>query len=345
MLLVLSNALLWIPAFLPSTLAWAASQESFLIELTVSEESITLLDPLKMTATLTHPENYTVDLDNLRMNLLRYAGLGEPPFALISESVESSAHTHKITYTLDPLRTGIHFLSLYQIIFQPLSEGLPPIELLSKIFKIEVSAPPVSADFSGMVFPLLPLNVRYPVTLFQENREKILNSSLKIEEEINKNKRILQYKAFPIVPLLGAVLLFVVNLIARMQPDQAIDQEKEQRQAAKQSKRAALYALESLRQGNLLENGQEKDYVMTLSGILRDFLHDSGLVRARTATSAECIAALENHPELTSAHKPLLVDAWLFADRVKFADFTPAPEEAERAFSNVKAFIESLESH
>ena len=109
------------PAFLFGSTSWTGkTDDDFSVDVTLSKASLPVDERLDVTLRLHYPDTHTVDLDKIRINLLKYAGLSEPPFALVSEIIEDLPDGGKQVFLqLEPLLEGINFLSLYDVVFPP----------------------------------------------------------------------------------------------------------------------------------------------------------------------------------------------------------------------------------
>lgn len=103
----------------------------------------------------------------------------------------------------------------------------------------------------------------------------------------------------------------------------------------------ALEALARLRTARLLETGAYEPYYVRLSGIVRTYLEGRFHLRAPEMTTEEFLQAAQRAPQLAPAHRSLLSQFLTEADLVKFARYQPALEDAERAYTAAREFIES----
>jgi hypothetical protein len=104
---------------------------------------------------------------------------------------------------------------------------------------------------------------------------------------------------------------------------------------------AALEALTRLRAARLLESGRHEEYYVRLSAIVRTYLESRFQLRAPEMTTEEFLQAAQRSPQLLAEHRVSLARFLGEADLVKFARYLPSPEDAERAYSAARQFVEA----
>jgi len=103
----------------------------------------------------------------------------------------------------------------------------------------------------------------------------------------------------------------------------------------------ALEGLARLRAAHLLEEGRHEEYYVRLSAVVRRYLEDRFQLRAPEMTTEEFLQAAQQSPRLPREHRSSLVSFLGEADMVKFARHIPGRDEAERAHSAAREFVES----
>lgn len=142
-----------------------------------------------------------------------------------------------------------------------------------------------------------------------------------------------------------AVLLLVIGILLylryRKKPKtEAIEVPKEAADVL------ALKQLEALEQKALWQNGQVKEYYVSLSFILREYIGNRYQLHALEHTTVEIMLLAERLPKLNKELKEKLKETLLLADLAKFAKQKPLASENEKAikhaFTIVKetAFVE-----
>lgn len=101
----------------------------------------------------------------------------------------------------------------------------------------------------------------------------------------------------------------------------------------------ALNRLNALKEAQLWEKGQEKEYYTRLIDILRDYLQERFGINAMEMTSSQILKALRTNEETRLSHSRMerVVE---IADFVKFAKVRPLPDDNVRAFSDAMQFVE-----
>lgn len=338
--------LLIIPGWLFGVINWEGKAENqFSAAISLSAQKLTLDERLFISVILTYPGSYSIDTDRIRVNLLKYAGLSEPPFALLFETEEKIQGGKKLTFTLDPLRRGIHFLSLYDIQFDPKDEKMgAPVSIISNIFEVETSFPDFDPKFQGIIYPLLSLTKRFPLSVSLENRLDLLeNPALQAQENL-RNMELMREKTFPLPPVMGVFVFMILLLIARMQPKKEPNIENLRKKEVISSKRRALHSLELLGKKELSSLNAIDSYFVILSETVRKYIEESYQIRATTRTTVEFLEQIAKNPAFDENAKEILQRFLISSDKVKFADYVPSKEECESALKMAKQLIEHASS-
>lgn len=101
----------------------------------------------------------------------------------------------------------------------------------------------------------------------------------------------------------------------------------------------AMQRLESLREQNLWQNGQEKEYYTQLIDILRDYLQGRFGINAMEMTSQQITSVLHEN-ETTRMPNERMKRILEIADFVKFAKVRPLPDDNHRALAEAVRFVE-----
>lgn len=101
----------------------------------------------------------------------------------------------------------------------------------------------------------------------------------------------------------------------------------------------AMRKMQALREAQLCEHGQEKEFYTTLVDILREYLQYRFGINAMEMTSSQIFKALSKNADtrLPGEHMKKVVE---IADFVKFAKVRPMPDDNVRSFNNAMRFIE-----
>lgn len=102
----------------------------------------------------------------------------------------------------------------------------------------------------------------------------------------------------------------------------------------------ALERLQRLKNKNLWQTGQEKEFYTILTDILRSYLDARFGIKAMEMTSRQIMAKLAEDSTL-KANRARMSQILDMADFVKFAMVRPLPDDNVKAFENAVAFVES----
>lgn len=101
----------------------------------------------------------------------------------------------------------------------------------------------------------------------------------------------------------------------------------------------AFNRLNELKEAQLWERGQEKEYYTQLIDILRDYLQERFGINAMEMTSSQILRALRSNEE-TRLPQKYMEKVVEIADYVKFAKVRPMPDDNVRSWQNAMQFVE-----
>ncbi|MCF8332981.1 MAG: hypothetical protein K9I47_02440, partial [Bacteroidales bacterium] len=101
----------------------------------------------------------------------------------------------------------------------------------------------------------------------------------------------------------------------------------------------AMKSLEALRKKKLWQNGKVKEYYSELTHILRVYIERKFEIQAVESTSNEILHDLKQF-DIDSQLYGQLEDCLVTSDMVKFARMEPLPQEHEKSYNTVVAFVE-----
>ncbi|MDE5942322.1 MAG: cell wall anchor protein [Muribaculaceae bacterium] len=103
--------------------------------------------------------------------------------------------------------------------------------------------------------------------------------------------------------------------------------------------RIAVDRLNALKEEQLWERGQEKEYYTQLIDILREYLQERFGINAMEMTSSQILKALRSNEETRLPHDYMRKVVEI-ADYVKFAKVRPMPDDNVRSWQNAMQFVE-----
>ncbi len=101
----------------------------------------------------------------------------------------------------------------------------------------------------------------------------------------------------------------------------------------------AFDRLNALKDAQLWEKGQEKEYYTRLIDILRDYLQERFGINAMEMTSSQILKALSANEETRLPHR-YMQKVVEIADYVKFAKVRPLPDDNVRSWQHAMQFVE-----
>jgi hypothetical protein len=342
--------LLAFPLFCEGQVSWQASAPGgFAAKVALSTSSLSLNDSFNIYLTLTYPHSYHPDFPALGKNLLTQGGLGEPPFSLVSETInppqaqQGGLITQEVIYVLEPQVPGKHPLTFQNILFQPNNPRQGnPVAIISEIFSIAVAMPPSDFHYAALVAPLMPLSQKFPVEMDPFNRKNLLYHDLLVEQEAQRNIKLFQDKAFPWSSLAILLLIVILILIMKMSPPFAAQQKEEAPKISLKARVKALQTLDHLSQEGLPKKNLFDLFFVKLTQIVRLYIEERYRLNAPTYTSQEFFEKSIQHPAFDDKTRHLLMDFFQSSDRVKFAHYHPSLEECVQAERQARAFIEGF---
>ncbi|UOE49060.1 hypothetical protein MTO98_32195 [Mucilaginibacter sp. SMC90] len=106
----------------------------------------------------------------------------------------------------------------------------------------------------------------------------------------------------------------------------------------------ALQKLEEIKNKQLWQHDQVKQYYIELSDVVREYLEKRYTIQALEQTSEEIFASLRNM-DIASEDRNLLRQLLVLSDMVKFAKEKPAANENEKSMENAVTFIKDTQPH
>ena len=100
----------------------------------------------------------------------------------------------------------------------------------------------------------------------------------------------------------------------------------------------AFHELDKIKQQKLWQQGRNKEYYTSVTDTLRKYIVERFGISAMEMTSAEILSIIRRENEADSAYDSLQ-QVLLLADFVKFAKFSPLPDENELSMMNAYLFV------
>lgn len=305
----------------------------FNVEATLSANTISLTDEIKVTLAVTIPTGYTIDANALKQHLMGEGEIPDNAFRLVSQKTAQEGPITILTFVLDPQRPGKHYLTFQDINFRASSTNHPPVDLLSGVFTVDVAAADLNTPLR--VAGVLPLEAKPILDLDPLNQRYLIQQA---QEEPQNNRRALMDRSFPwhyivIYPLALAALyglfkLVLMGLKALIKP----------KPTPSPTERATL-ELQNLEASDLLATGDFNSFYTQLTNTLRNYLEGHYGMRAPDMTTEEFMAHLSKEASFDPATRQQLGELMSYADRVKFAREPSTPENCMTAVAYAKQLL------
>lgn len=137
--------------------------------------------------------------------------------------------------------------------------------------------------------------------------------------------------------ILAGLILLAIYLIKRLRKKERIEEEEVKPQIP--AIITARERLSQLKESNLWQSGQSKEYYTDLTDIAREYLEGQFNIDAVEMTSDEILTEVRKL-QLDNSVFSKLQDTLTTADLVKFAKANPSPSQNEAAFNNINSFVE-----
>ena len=102
----------------------------------------------------------------------------------------------------------------------------------------------------------------------------------------------------------------------------------------------ALKALEEIKARGLVEAGEIKEYYFLISNVLRHYIENRFELMAPEMTTEEFLQELGKTTVIESKYQSILKDYLVHCDMVKFAKYSPSPDEIDEIYSIAVDFID-----
>ena len=338
--------LLMFPALLSGELIWQAEvQKPFAITIKLNSQQIPLDGFLELEADFRYPISYQLNVDPLLDQLTWSANPLAPQLSLYQSTLSSlptdeGMQVQRLHATITPLVTGPIDISFLTITFLPKKKSQPPLHILTPIFTFQViplpnqTAPLPSAQ-------LIPLEPQFPLGLTEANRQFLIDSPGRVEEEKRRIQQLLEEHTFPWLTMLALLGCGGIGWAAYLTRDRWPKRSLKPI-AVLSPKQQADKALHALQEGHLLDRGLFQTYYAELSSILLAALQSRLRWKTSELTTAEVARALKEESALSLDQKKHLMSVLTEIDQVKFADKTPSLEEAKQMYEQIKDFIQQL---
>ena len=333
-----------------SLVQWTGNQkDQFIAKVSIPSSTLSLEDQLILSLDLTYPKQYHPDLSAIKKNLSTTRSFGLFPFVIQHEKenpVQSTANgslTQHVEFVLEPILTGNHTLTFFNIPFIPNEQGTLQTEtIISDVFTINVSSPQVNENYKGTIAPLMDFSTPYPVEMTPENRKKFLENPEVLKKLESLNAAIMRNKSLPWAGIVCLFLSFLFVWVSR-QPSKTPKAQSAISAKTAFSKAQAIGQIDSWQQK--IDEGTTpapKDF-QALTNIFKDYLKEKHLLPAKSFTTEETLNYTMSRLTLPQKEKERIKEILLLSDQVKFANARPSSNEWKNTLLAVKELLQSEE--
>jgi len=191
---------------------WQARENGCAIHLKITDDSITLLQPLFIQAILEYPNTYRINERSLIDHLNQHVNILQPRLRIdsIKSSLDEASvkRTHQFDFQLHFISTGNFLISFLNVEFISLSANEGNVVIYTPIIAVEVTGSKDVEDIA--IAPLISLEPKLPLSITNENKQFLFNAKRLALEEA-RNVRILGDHSLPWRTLSGLTLFFVLG--------------------------------------------------------------------------------------------------------------------------------------
>ncbi|MEC7839809.1 MAG: hypothetical protein VX777_07200 [Chlamydiota bacterium] len=329
------------PCFIFSEVSWEGKSDlGFDVLIEQSFTSTSVDRKIQVILKATSPSGYSLNKNSLRNNLLSYYGYRPTPFILVNEEViVVSESTQKIIFTLDPEYPGNYLLSFGVIEFLK-NDGGDSVKLLSGVFPVSVIAPTDEIDYSGLIAPLMPLSVEFPVNISTENYLEYIDNTNLQKIELEKNRALFPNRGDSAIAF--GILLLIKLLIAFFAFSRVFSNSKSQIPKNILHQKAFQKAISSLNTIKREDYNHDETLYVKLTDIVRSFIEEAFELQAPSLTTPEFLQRVSCHSEFDEGKQKIIKEFLIEADKVKFALKDSSSEDCKKAHLSAKTIIEKL---
>lgn len=298
----------------------------------VSDNSVSLNEPLNLTITLEYPLSFTTDSNFIRQSLLKTL-LPISPFQIIDTKEISnkleSRQKKVLSFTLEPILLGEQMLSFEVPFFEQeklitkFSSGPIMIRVL------EVQRDP---NFQFLLAPLFDLSNPNAIEISAENRQnyELKDRSTKILEAFRSH--LFPWKKV-FLALFLLTLLPIAIILLKNQPPPSKEELREE------AKRRTQRLLERLKSKMGRKESEIKLYT-ELSQVMRMYIKDRFGISAPFLTTEEFLSYAASSHFLDNESQERLKTFLIKADLIKFGHKISSKTEFKESFQLVKQFVD-----
>lgn len=288
--------------------------------LVVDKDSVTIAESIILTIEAEVEEGFEAELPKFGEKLGEF-GIrdyrDEPPHLTSEQKIVS-----KKTYTLDPFLSGDYTIAPLLVKFRKKPDAAPGTG----------SRPGDSGSWDGEIATEeIAIKVR---SLLPEDRGEPTLNPIRGPVDLPARPIPLLYllAGLAAAGALAGAAFFLLKRRKNTNPSSA---------TAIPAHEVAFQQLQAIIDERLIERGEIKLFFGKISDVLRGYIENRFGIQAPRRTTEEFLRDISRNAPFDADRKRLLMEFLQDCDLVKFAEYTPACEEIERACGSCRAFIEA----
>lgn len=322
-------------------------KDQFIAKVSYATADLTLNDQLVLSLDLTFPKEYHPDLPTIKKNLSTTRSFTLFPFFIqsikdgpVQNGGNGSLKQH-LEFVLDPIMTGSHTLTFFNIPFLPNEEGtLQKVEIISDVFSFNISAPKINQNYRGTPAPLMDFSTPYPIEMSSENRKQFIDNPELLKKLESANETILRNRS---IPWAGIVCLFLSFLFiwASRQPYAKPKAPSAAKAKTTFSKEKAIEQIADWEQKVDSHNLPGAEEFLKLTDILKEGLKEESLFPGKSFTTEEAIEYTLHLSSVPPTKKEKIKEMYLLSDQVKFAHRLLSAEDWKKTLQLAKELVQN----
>ncbi|MDP1836080.1 MAG: hypothetical protein Q8K75_09180 [Chlamydiales bacterium] len=296
---------------------------------TVSPSTAKLTNTVTVKLSFEVPAGYHVDEKALEEHLVNYGEVPLQSFKLVSQQSKKNGDKLEFSYVLEPLLTGVHYLTFRDITLIADDPGKSNSLILSEPVQVTIKEPDDTVPLP--VAAVLPLENKPILEIDSENQKEIARQAIE-QPEINRHTFV--DRSFPwhyviMYPLLLAVMMGLGWAAMKLW------------KIANKPKPPPTPLEVANTELNALNPKEDFDnFYVSLSKVLRQYIEKQYHVPANEMTTEEFMAQMSTKAPFDAETRQTLVNFLSYADRVKFAKEPSNIEASSQALDYARQFIQ-----
>jgi hypothetical protein len=298
---------------------------------TISPATANLTNTVTVKLSLEVPAGYHVDEKALEEHLVNYGEVPLQSFKLISQQSKRNGDKLEFSYVLEPLLTGVHYLTFRDITLIADDSSKSNSLVLTQPVQVTIKEPDDTVPLP--VAAVLPLENKPILEINAENQKEIARQAIE-QPEINRHTFV--ERSFPwhymiVYPLLLAIIVaagwgarLLWKVVNKPKPPPT-------------PLEVATTELSTL---SAVPNENFENFYVSLTKVLRQYIEKQYQVPANEMTTEEFMAEISTKAPFDAETRQTLVNFLSYADRVKFAKEPSSVEASAQALDYARQFIQ-----